>query len=121
MDAIRIKNEAGLELVVTTDEPEDYGNVGGGDEDLPLWSKDYPLWSEYLAATEPEYRPHLELIKRAIEELGWVGATADEKANDWHFVFSDGVALGYGWRDWGALMSAIVGKREGYLTYYMRR
>lgn len=119
MEAIRIKNAAGLELLVTTAEPEDYGTVGGGNKEVPWWSDDYPAWDEYLAATEAEYRPHLELIKRAIEELGWVGETANKKANDWYFVFSDGVALGYDWRAWGALMAAIVDKREGYRVYYM--
>ncbi|KAA9327536.1 hypothetical protein F0P96_16265 [Hymenobacter busanensis] len=118
MDALKIKNTSGLELVVTTDEPGDYGSVGGTD-DLPWWSNNDPLWNDYLMATTAEYRPHLELIKRAIEELGWVGETADRKANDWYFVFSDGVAFGYTWREWGALMSAIVGRQEGYLAYYM--
>ena len=119
MDAIRIKNDAGLELVVTTDDQDDWGTVGGGNEEIPWWSDNQPSWSEYLAATEAEYRPHLKLIKRAIEELGWVGETADRKANDWWFVFSDGVVSGYTWRAWGGLMAAIVDRREGYLTYYM--
>ena len=35
------------------------------------------------------------------------------------FVFSDKTALGFSWRAWGDLMSAIVGKNEGYMAYYM--
>jgi hypothetical protein len=112
MEAIKIKNDAGLELTVTTSHPENYNPIMGGMETSPSWE-------EYLSDYKDEYKPHLELVKKAIEELGWVGETAEHKANKWCFVFSDGTAFGFSWRAWGDLMSAIVGKNEGYMTYYM--
>lgn len=112
MEAIKIKNHAGLELTVTAIEPKNYDPIMGG-------MQTSPLWEEYLSDYKDEYKPHLELIKKAIEELGWVGETAERKANQWFFVFSDGTALGFTWRAWGDLMSAIVGKNEGYMAYYM--
>lgn len=112
MDFITVKNENGLELTVTTNHPEDYEAILGGIE-IPL------TWEEYLSVFKDEFTPHFELIKKAIEELNWVGETASEKANDTCFVFSDKTSLGFSWRAWGDLMSAIVGKQEGYMAYYM--
>ena len=112
MEAIKIKNDAGLELTVTTAHPENYYQITGG-------MVTSPSWEEYLSEINDEYIPHFELVKKAIEELGWVGETAEHKANKWCFVFSDGTAFGFSWRAWGDLMSAIVGKNEGYMAYYM--
>lgn len=112
MEAIKIKNEKGLELIVTNTDPENYGVISGGI--IPA-----PDWEEYLDMYQDEIKPHFLLIRKAIEELGWVGEKADAKANDWCFVFSDGIALGFTWRAWGDMMSAIVGKNEGYMAYYM--
>lgn len=110
MDIITIKDENGLELTVTTNHPENYQPIFGGMDTSPTWE-------EYLEEYRDEYKPHFRLIKRAIEELGWVGETAESKANDTCFVFSDKIALGFTWRAWGDLMSAIVGKNEGYIKY----
>jgi hypothetical protein len=63
-----------------------------------------------LSGYKDEWKPHFKLIKKAIEDLGLVGKTADRKANDTCFVFSDGKSLGFSWRAWGDLMSAIVVK-----------
>lgn len=112
MDFIKVKNENGLELTVTTNHPEDYQRIIGG-MDIS------PNWEEYLSDYKNEFKPHFKLIKKAIEDLGWVGETADRKANDTCFVFSDKTALCFSWRAWGDLMSAIVGKNEGYMAYYM--
>lgn len=112
MEAIKIKNDAGLELTVTTVRPKNYNLIMGG-------MVTSPSWKEYLSEYKDEYKPHLELVKKAIEELGWVGETAEHKANQWFFVFSDGTAFGFSWRAWGDLMSAIVDKNEGYMAYYM--
>lgn len=112
MDLITVKYENGLELTVTTKKPNDYIPILGGMDIAPNWE-------EYLSDIKDEYVPHFKLIKKAIEDLGWVGETADSKANDTFFVFSDAEALGFSWRAWGDLMSAIVGKNEGYMAYYM--
>lgn len=112
MEFLTIKNESGLELTVTTNQPEDYEPIFGGMEESPDWG-------EYLSGYKDEFKPHLSLIKKAIEELGWVGETAESKANDTFFSFSDGSAIGFSWRAWGDLMSAIVGKNEGYMAYYI--
>lgn len=112
MDAIKIKNETGLELTVTTEEKENELSIMGGMDTAPTWD-------EYLSGYKDEYMPHFLLIKEAIEKLGWVGEKAESKANKWHFVYSDGVSISFTWRAWGDLMSAIVGKNEGYMTYYM--
>lgn len=112
MEAIKIKNDAGLELTVTTVHPENYTLLMGGMDASPSWE-------EYLSGYKDEYKPHLELVKRAIEDLGWIGETAEHKANQWCFVFSDGTSFSFSWRGWGDLMSAIVGKHEGYMAYYM--
>lgn len=112
MDAIKIKNEAGLQLTVTTVHPENYIPIMGGMDTSPSWE-------EYSSDYMDEFKPHLQLVKEAIEKLGWVGETAEHKANQYCFVFSDATAWGYSWRAWGDLMSAIVGKHEGYMQYYM--
>lgn len=112
MENIKIKNDRGLELTVTTDHPEYYSSIMGG---MPT----NPSWDEYLDDYKEEFKPHLLLIKESIEKLGWVGETADHRANDTCFVFSDKIAISFSWRAWGDLMSAIVGKKEGYMAYYM--
>ena len=111
MEFIKLKNEDGLELTVTSiDSVNAYTFMGGMD--------DSPNWEEYLSDYLDEYKPHFNLIKKSIEDLGWVGESARDKANNTCFVFSDGTAFNFTWRAWGDLMSAIVGKNEGYLAYY---
>lgn len=111
MEHIKLKNENELELTVTDEEQSDYIPIFGG-MDLS------PDWEEYLEDIKDDYKQHFELIKKAIEELGWVGVKADSKANDTYFKFSDRITIGFSWRAWGDLMSAIVGKGEGYMAYY---
>lgn len=50
MEAIKIKNDAGLELTVTTDHPENYNPIMGG-------MKTSPSWEEYLSDYKDEYKP----------------------------------------------------------------
>jgi hypothetical protein len=76
-------------------------------------------WEEYLDSFKDKYQPHVQLIRSAIEALGWVGDTAEKRANDVSFHFSDGEVWDFTWRAWGDLMSAIVDKKEGYMKYYM--
>lgn len=112
MNLIKVKDENGLELTVTSIRHDDYQPIIGGMDVSPNWE-------EYLEYYKDEFKPHFRLIKKAIEDLGWVGETAESRANHSCFVFSDGTSLGFSWRAWGDLMSAIVGKNEGYMAYYM--
>ena len=91
------------------------------DDCIPMMGGDRrnPSWEEYVADYKKIYRPHLLLLRKAIEELGWVGETGESIANYYCFHFSDGVKFGFSWRAWGDLMQAIVDKREGYIKYYM--
>ena len=112
MEWLTISNYGGLSLTVTTDEPKEPIVMLGGDPTNPDWY-------EYLDKLKDEFRPHFVLIRGAIERLGWVGEKADSHANDVWFAFSDGTSVGFTMRGWGDLMQAIVGKREGYMAYYM--
>jgi hypothetical protein len=109
---MKFKNKNGLEMVVQYHEPEGCTHLMGGDDTNPTWE-------EYLDVYNEEAKPYFDLIRKAIEELGWVGSTGEQKANDTYFVFSDGESITFSWRAWGDLMQAIVGKREGYMMYYM--
>lgn len=112
MDYLEIKNKNGLKLVVTTDSSENVISIIGGMENNPTWK-------EYLDLFIDEYIPHFKLIKKAIEKLNWVGDTGEKRANSIYFKFSDNNTFKFSWRAWGDLMSAIVGKEEGYMMYYM--
>lgn len=90
----------------------EYAIMGGDDSN--------PSWEEYLEGFYEQFRPHLSLIKEAIEKNGWVGITGEEKQNqNIAFRFSDGTYFAFSWRAWGDLMQAIVNKNEGYMVYYM--
>lgn len=79
-----------------------------------------PTWEEYLSDYHDKYHPHFELIKKHIEDNGLIGLTGEQKQDmDLSFKFSDGTHFGFTWRAWGDLMQAIVGKKEGYMAYYM--
>jgi len=79
-----------------------------------------PSWDEYVDGFKEEYRPHIKLIRKAIEDNGWIGLTGENQDNEnIQFRFSDGSLWGFSWRAWGDLMQAIVNKKEGYMTYYM--
>ena len=115
MEALKISNSQGLELSVTQDEDFSNASIISGGMDYA-----YPTFEEYLQdCFADKVHPHFGLIKQAIETLDWVGHTADMHANNTSFVFSDGVIIDFSWRAWGDLMSAIVGKAEGYMAYSM--
>ena len=105
-------NNNGLSLIVTDKDIEACMGIMGG-------NPDNPTWEEYLEDFNEKYHPHFELIKKALHELEWIGETADKKANYYGFVFSDDTKISFSWRAWGDLMQAIIGKREGYMAYYM--
>ena len=112
MEYIKIEKD-GLVLTVTSEPTTPPSSIiMGGDDSNPTWEVYLKDWFE-------EYRPHINLIKDAIEKLEWVGETGGSKANTTAFEFSDGICISFSWRAWGDLMQAIVNKQEGYLTYYM--
>lgn len=77
-----------------------------------------PTWEEYLERFNEDVVPRVILIRKAIEDYGWVGEKASSFCNRHQFRFNDGMTVGFTWRAWGDLMQAIVGKREGFMAYY---
>jgi len=110
-EIIKVSNEEGLVLTVT-DSCEKFDPILGGDDSNPTWD-------EFVGGFIESFHPHLNLIKEALEKLGWIGYTGGDKANKTYFMFSDGSNIGFSWRAWGDLMQAIVNKKEGYMKYYM--
>lgn len=113
MNYTEVSNENGLsvQIVRTHEEDDKYEVLMGGD-------RRNLSWKNYFDEVKDHYKPHFELIKKSIIENGLVGETG-QFADDLIFKFSDGFSLGFTWRGWGDLMSAIVDKNEGYMTYYM--
>ena len=112
MDSVfTIKDEDGLELWVTQDDVESQSIMGGDDSN--------PTWENYVMGYRVQFRPHIQLLRKAIEEMGWIGRTGRDVSNYYTFVFSNGTVWGFSWRAWGDLMQAIVNKQEGYMAYYM--
>lgn len=107
----KITNEAGLELEIVNANSVDYMPMMGGDSTNPSWE-------QYLNDFKDEYKPHVLLLRKCIEENGLVGETG-QFADDLAFKFSDGQIWGFTWRAWGDLMQSIVDKNEGYMKYYM--
>lgn len=111
MEYKKVSNELGLECEIVSANSCDYNPIFGGDSSNPSWE-------EYLAEYNDEYKPHVLLLRKCIEENGLIGETG-QFADDLAFKFSDGQIWGFTWRAWGDLMQAIVNKREGYMAYYM--
>jgi len=110
MEFKKVSNEEGLSVEILKN-AMDYEPMLGGDSNSPTWE-------EYLNDYKPEYRPHILLLRKLIEENGLIGETGSF-ANDLSFKFSDGQHWGFTWRAWGDLMQSIVDKKEGYMAYYM--
>lgn len=91
--------------------PEDMTTLSGG-------NSANPTWAEYLELFEDEFHPVLVAIRKVVEEVGLVGTLASRFCNQNYFQISDGTKVCFTWRGWGDFMQAIVGKREGYMTYY---
>ncbi len=110
-----VTNESGLSVeilkIYSEKEGDNYHVVLGGDSSNPSWE-------EYLSDFKDEYKPHVLLLRKSIQENAMVGWTGQD-ANSTYFKFSDGEVWGFTWRGWGDLMQAIVDKREGYMAYYM--
>lgn len=86
--------------------------LGGRDLENP------PDWEGYLEYFKEEAHPYLEVLKKYVTSEGLLGSTGQDLNND-AFKFSDGTVYGFTWRAWGDFMQAVVGEREGYMTYYM--
>jgi len=114
---IKVENEQGLSVQIVRGvdenkkEGEDVFIFMGGDSTNPSWE-------EYLEQFTEKYKPHILLVKKAIEQNGMVGYTGED-AQEYYFEFSDGEIWGFTWRGWGDLMQSIVDKKEGYMAYYM--
>lgn len=104
-----------LELLFNAETGEGYIPIMGGNDSNPTWE-------EFLDQFDDDYKPHMELIKSAIQNVDndLYGITGEQKQNmGVTFKFSDGQHWGFSWRAWGDLMQAIVNKKEGYMKYYM--
>jgi len=77
-----------------------------------------PTWEEYVDDYNEPFQQRLELIKKYLIDNNLIGETG-EWINDYYFEFDDDFDLGFTWRAWGDFMQALVGKREGYMKYYM--
>ena len=110
MDKLTVK------IVECTDELMDLEQyeviMGGRDLENP------PDWNGYLEYFIPEVHPYMETLKKFVTEEGLIGSKGQHHDTN-AFEFSDGTIYGFTWRAWGDFMQAVVGKREGYMTYYM--
>lgn len=79
---------------------------------------DPPTWTEYLAFMPMDLTPYLCGIRAAIEAEKLTGVAASDFCNYHYWEADDGVRIVFTWRAWGDLMQAIVGKRQGYWSYY---
>jgi poly-D-alanine transfer protein DltD len=110
-ETLKSVNEQGLSVELVKISETNYETILGGDDSNPNWE-------EYINQYRDEWKAHIQLIKKFVEENGLIGTTG-ETQNQWAFKFSDGNAFGFTWRGWGDFMQAIVNKREGYMAYYM--
>jgi hypothetical protein len=78
-----------------------------------------PTWDEYLSQFTEEWQPHIKAIRTCVEESPFMRSTGSVFCNGHYFQLSDGSSISFTWRAWGDLMQAIIGKCEGYMTYYM--
>lgn len=108
--------ELTVKMVVPTDEimeGKTYQHIlGGRDLENP------PNWEGFLNYYKENVHQYFEVLKQFVIDHGYVGSTG-EQMDDHVFEFSDGVVYGFSWRAWGDFMQAVVGKREGYMAYYM--
>jgi len=79
---------------------------------------DPPTWDGYLDFMPLDLGPYLSGIRKAIEDGGLVGTLACDFCNEHYWQADDGVRIVFTWRAWGDLMQAIIGKCQGYWSYY---
>jgi hypothetical protein len=78
------------------------------------------IWEEYVAEYTAQVATYFRLIRLYLEAHDLIGGVYGSDMDEMVFGFADGWRMGFTWRAWGDLMQAIVGKREGYMRYYMR-
>lgn len=111
--AVKITTMENLTIELQKRTTEEYHSFMGGDDSNPTWQ-------EYIDGYKDEYKPHVLLIKKCIEENGLLRETGEGMQRlGVTFKFSDGQHWGFSWRAWGDLMQAIINKQEGYMEYYM--
>jgi len=104
-------------ILVVTD--ESFPENAEGVEVIESTECTHSSWNEYiLFSSRDKIQSHLNLIRRAVIELNWVGKRGSEIANDWYFTFSDGTKIVFTWRGWAEMMTALVEKGEPYMEYY---
>lgn len=79
---------------------------------------DNPTLQEYISELTDEWKIKIKLLAEFIKDSEYYKMKADQFCNENHFRFSDGREIAFTWRGWGDFMQAIVGEREGYMTYY---
>ena len=80
---------------------------------------DNPILEEYINELTEDWKPKIKALARFIKKSEYYKMTAEHFCNDNHFRFNDSTEIAFTWRAWGDFMQAIVGEREGYMTYYM--
>ena len=80
---------------------------------------DNPTLEEYIDELTEDWKPKIKVLAKFIKNSNFYKITADQFCNYNHFRFNDGKEIAFTWRAWGDFMQAIVGKREGYMAYYM--
>lgn len=102
-----------VEIIKLTSEvyPVDYQIISGG--------INYDMsWQDWQDMFIDEYKIYWETLKSKLIKENLVGKTG-EWQDKLLFHFSDGKKIGFSWRGWGDFMSALIGKNEGYMKYYM--
>lgn len=98
-------------IEITTEQyPNDYQIISGG--------RDAMTWKQWQNMFTDEYKIYWEILKQKIIDENLIGKTGEWQDNKL-FKFSDGKTFAFSWRGWGDFMSAIVGRKEGYMKYYM--
>lgn len=98
--------------IVYGDRCEDYIPIMGGMSECYRWRKFLNGWLK-------EFRPYIVAVKNALLEADLVPSYGMQCSNDIMFEFSDGhKPVAFSMRAWGDLISAIAGKKEGYMMYY---
>jgi hypothetical protein len=121
-DGISLRRFVRLSAVLTGTPVLKKGNFEGvDDKNVVLFGGDdsNPTWEEYVEQFVDEFKPRMNAIRDLVKEEHLVGERANNFCNGNYFEFPDGMKIGFSWRAWGDFMQALVGKREGYMTYYM--
>ncbi len=107
----RMKSKLTVELIHGKEPDDCFIKLGG--------LGNSPSWDEYVGSFKKPWQKRFKVLRKYIEEHHMIGVCGDEQ-QDFYWKFSDGEMISFSMRAWGDLMQAIVGKKEGYMAYYMR-